>query len=111
MRLLGEHVPYAVEAWPEGDQRHLSAESGLYCRVVTEGLFGIEPTGFNSFTIMPRLPRNWNSMSLEHIKAFGNDFSIKVVRVEKKELVSVVASGKPVRQYMWDGKEPLPISL
>ena len=39
-RLLGDHVPYAVEAWPEGSQRHLSAESGLYCRVITEGLFG-----------------------------------------------------------------------
>lgn len=24
-RLLGDHVPYAVEAWPEGNQRHLSA--------------------------------------------------------------------------------------
>jgi hypothetical protein len=24
-RLLGEHVPYAVEAWPEGNQKHLSA--------------------------------------------------------------------------------------
>jgi hypothetical protein len=23
-RLLGDHVPYAVEAWPEGNQRHLS---------------------------------------------------------------------------------------
>ncbi|HNW55174.1 MAG TPA: hypothetical protein PKN21_12940, partial [Bacteroidales bacterium] len=40
-RLLGEHVPYPVEAYPEGGQRHLSAESGLYCRVFTEGLFGI----------------------------------------------------------------------
>ncbi len=27
-RLLGEHVPYPIEAWPEGNQRHLSAESG-----------------------------------------------------------------------------------
>lgn len=26
-RLLGEHVPYAIEAWPEGSQRHLSAEA------------------------------------------------------------------------------------
>ena len=26
-RLLGEHVPYAVEAWPEGNQRHLSTGS------------------------------------------------------------------------------------
>jgi hypothetical protein len=38
-RLLGEHVPYPVEAYPEGSQRHLSAESGLYCRIFTEGLF------------------------------------------------------------------------
>ena len=35
-RLLGEHVPYAIEAWPEGEQRHLSAESGLYGRIITE---------------------------------------------------------------------------
>ena len=37
----GEHVPYPVEAWPEGNQRHLSAESALYCRIFTEGLFGL----------------------------------------------------------------------
>ena len=35
-RLLGDHVPYPIEAWPEGSQRHLSAESGLYCRIITE---------------------------------------------------------------------------
>lgn len=28
-RLLGDHVPYAIEAWPEGSQRHLSAEVGF----------------------------------------------------------------------------------
>lgn len=43
-RLLGEHVPYAVEAYPEGSGRHLSAESALYCRVITDGLFGINET-------------------------------------------------------------------
>jgi hypothetical protein len=58
-RLLGEHVPYPVEAWPEGDQRHLSAESALYCRVVTEGLFGIDPLGLGKFSVMPRLPAGW----------------------------------------------------
>jgi hypothetical protein len=45
-RLLGEHVPYPVEAYPEGNQAHLSAESALYCRVYLEGLFGIQPKGF-----------------------------------------------------------------
>lgn len=28
-RLLGDHVPYPIEAWPEGSQRHLSAERAL----------------------------------------------------------------------------------
>ena len=67
-RLLGEHVPYAIEAWPEGNQRHLSAESGLYCRIITEGLFGIRPVGLNSFTIKPSLPEGWDKMSLKKIK-------------------------------------------
>lgn len=32
-RLLGNHIPYAVEAYPEGNQAQLSAESGLYLRI------------------------------------------------------------------------------
>ncbi len=68
-RLLGEHVPYAIEAWPEGSQRHLSAESGLYGRIITEGMFGIRPTGLKSFTFTPRLPSEWNSMNLRKIKS------------------------------------------
>lgn len=75
-RLLGTHVPYPVEAYPEGSQRHLSAESGLYCRVITEGLFGIRPTGFDSFSLKVQMPSGWNTMSLDHIKAFGKDFNI-----------------------------------
>ena len=42
-RLLGDHVPYPIEWGPEGTQPHLAAESALYCRVFTEGLFGIRP--------------------------------------------------------------------
>ena len=72
---------YAIEAWPEGSQRHLSAESGLYGRIITEGLFGIRPTGFNSFDITPHLPSAWPQMELRHIRAFGSDFDIKVERV------------------------------
>ena len=44
-RLLGEHVPYAVEAWPEGNQRHLAAESALYCRVYRRGCLGCGQLG------------------------------------------------------------------
>ena len=79
-RLLGEHVPYPVEAFPEGGQRHLSAESGLYCRIYTEGLFGIRPTGLKSFNLTPRLAEDWDKMSLREIHAFGEVFDIEVLK-------------------------------
>jgi len=79
-RLLGKRVPYVVEAYPEGSMAHLSAESGLYCRVFIEGLFGINPTGLNSFTMQPRLPKGWNNMALRKIKAFGQNFDLEVNR-------------------------------
>ena len=88
-RLLGEHVPYAIEAWPEGGQRHSSAESGLYCRVLTEGVFGIRPTGLHSFDICPRLPNKWNNMSIRACHAFGQVFDIHVVRKNDKLEVTV----------------------
>lgn len=97
-RLLGDHVPYAVEAWPEGNQRHLSAESALYCRIVTEGIFGLRPTGFRSFSITPQLPSEWNQMSLEKMKAFGGrNIDIKVERTGPKIRVDVFSDGKMVK--------------
>ena len=89
-RLLGDRVPYVVEAFPEGNMAHLSAESGLYCRVFTEGMFGIVPSGLHSFDLTPRLPKEWNEMSLEHIKAFGDDFSILIERENLKIRVKII---------------------
>lgn len=79
-RLVGDHVPYAVEASPEGGQAHLSAESALYGRVITEGLFGILPTGLRSFTCLPRLPAAWPQMRLSGMKVFGQDSDVLVTR-------------------------------
>lgn len=79
-RLLGEHVPYPVEAFPEGNQRHLSAESGLYCRVFTEGLFGIRPLGLQSFSLTPQLPDGWDFMKLQNIHGFGHVFDVEITR-------------------------------
>lgn len=93
-RLLGEHVPYAIEAWPEGNQRHLSAESGLYCRIITEGLFGIRPIGFKSFVLTPRLPAEWNQMSLHKIQALGSSFDVEIQRAGEKLQVTVLNQGK-----------------
>lgn len=95
-RLLGDHVPYAIEAWPEGDQRHLSAESGLYCRIYTEGLFGIRPTGLRSFEMTPRLPQEWEYMNLNCVRAFNSEFDIRVSRAGKKLHVEVLKGGKPI---------------
>jgi len=79
-RLRGDHVPYPVEAYPEGEGRHLSAESALYARVITEGLFGITPTGFRRFSVTPRLPRDWPRMALRRVRAFGQCFDVEVAR-------------------------------
>ncbi len=94
-RLLGEHVPYPIEAWPEGNQRHLSTESALYCRIITEGLFGIRPTGLHAFDLTPQLPDEWDYMSLRKVKAFGTDpFDIHITRAGNGIVVSIVKGGK-----------------
>ena len=99
-RLLGEHVPYPIEAWPEGSQRHLSAESGLYCRIITEGLFGIRPTGFSSFDLTPQLPEGWDRMALREVYAFGTQpFSIIVERSDKNLKVHIERSGKRIQSH------------
>lgn len=98
-RLLGEHVPYSVEAYPEGNQRHLSAESGLYCRIYTEGMFGIRPTGFNSFNCTPRLPAAWNQMALRNIHSFGRVFDLEITRATNNKLNIVVKQEGKEKKY------------
>lgn len=110
-RLLGNHVPYPVEAYPEGNQRHLAAESALYCRVITEGLFGIRPTGLRSFTCAPRLPTGWDSMSLRAVKAFGSVFDIVVRRQVQGQVVDICLGGKTARQHVFDGVVPVAVEL
>ena len=92
-RLLGDHVPYAIEAWPENNQRHLSAESALYCRIFTEGVFGIRPTGLRSFELTPRLPKDWPAMALERVHAFGAVFDLRVARADGKLKITIARDG------------------
>ena len=93
-RLLGNHVPYAIEAWPEGNQRHLSAESALYARIITEGLFGIRPTGLRSFSVAPRLPKAWPEMTLRHVHLCGHQFDLRAYRDNKQHLrVQLIRQG------------------
>lgn len=110
-RLLGEHVPYAIEAWPEGNQRHLSAESGLYCRIITEGMFGIRPTGFKSFTLTPRLPAEWKYMNLNQIKAFGTSLDIQIKRDKKGLDIRISDNGRIKLQKTIKEGESLTVRL
>ncbi len=98
-RLLGSHVPYAVEAYPEGNQSQLSAESALYCRIFTEGLFGILPTGFNRCTITVQLPEKWDFANLNNLNGFKQKWSIQVKRLPDNDLeLTVLAKDKIIYQ-------------
>lgn len=105
-RLLSEHVPYPVEAWPEGDQRHLSAESALYCRIYLEGLLGYLPEGLNCFSLKPTLPNDWEEVSLNQIKMAGKKVCIKLKRkVKEYELVLTADCGRIRRKiFIKDGE-------
>ncbi len=110
-RLLGDHVPYAVEAFPEGGQGHLASESGLYCRIFTEGMFGILPTGLDRFTCTPRLPDGWPSMALRHIKAFGGDFDLEVARSGAKLQVRVLQANRVMIDKLINSGESLVVTI
>lgn len=112
-RLLGERVPYVVEAYPEGNMAHLSAESGLYCRIFTEGIFGILPTGFRSFRLQPQMPKDWNKMALRKIFAFGQDtgFDIEVQRKGNKLSIRILTEGEVVQTLRVDDGAAVEIKL
>lgn len=111
-RLLGNHVPYAVEAYPEGNQRHLSAESGLYCRVFTEGLFGIRPTGLKSFSLTPQLSEQWDKMQLKKIRAFNDNFDILVKRISGSKIqINIIKNSSIVKTYRLKAGQTVDIHL
>jgi hypothetical protein len=110
-RLTGFRVPYAVEAWPENGMAHLSAESALYCRLFTEGILGLEPTGFHSFTLRPNLPSAWNHLAIKSIQAFNTSFDIDLCRSKNKLHLKVVRQGKVVVQRIVQQNTTVEIKL
>ena len=89
IRLLGEHVPYPVEAYPENNMKHLSAESALYARVFIEGLLGIEPNGLDKISINPHLPKVWNEVQLNNITLAGISCNLKLEKKKNKLFLSL----------------------
>ncbi len=79
-RLLGERVPYAVEAWPEGGNRHLSGESALFCRIIPEGVLAIKPESMRSFSFIPRIPEGLEYVKLSNFRMCGDMVTITVTK-------------------------------
>ncbi|MDE6470085.1 MAG: hypothetical protein K2L19_03580 [Eubacterium sp.] len=75
-RLLGSHCPYPFEAYPEGNRAHLAAESLLFARIITEGLFGLKAVGLNQLRIQPQLCDTCPEISLQNIRLFSKCFDI-----------------------------------
>ena len=76
---MDDHVPYAVEAYPEGDMRHLSAESGLFCRVFTDGILNID-FDENGYTLNAQLPEEVERVTVKNIYLNGKKENLNVTR-------------------------------
>lgn len=75
-RLLGSHAPYPFEAYPEGNRAQLAAESLLFARAVTEGLFGLRAVGLEQLRIRPQRSGLCPEMRLSGLRLFGRHFDI-----------------------------------
>lgn len=98
-RLLGERVPYAIEAYPEFNMRHLSAESGLFCRIITDGILDIQ-FAKDGFTIQPRLLPKMKKMKVEKLFCNGKYYTIDIfdgiVKVIEKQKIITGTLGKKI---------------
>lgn len=75
-RLTGFHSPYPFEAFPEGNMAHLAAESILFARIITEGMFGLSVTGYRQMTIKPNVPESAGKIALRDIRTFGEKYDV-----------------------------------
>ena len=90
-QIFGPRGPY-----PDEDAIDMLCPGSLYPRVFTEGLFGIVPTGLDSFECTPILPADWPSMSLRDVKAFGSTWDLLVTREGDRQNVTVTSGGRSV---------------
>ncbi len=110
-RLLGDHVPYPVEAYPENNMKHLSAESALYCRIFIEGLLGIEPVDFTTFKMTPNLPVDWDDLSLENFYLFGKAYTLAISKEEQQYRVSLTTGQEVVYNQLVAPQATIEISV
>lgn len=88
-QIFGAKGPY-----PDEDAIDMLCPGSLYPRVFTEGMFGIVPTGLDSFECTPWLPKDWPKMALRDVGAFGRAWDMLVERDGDLQKVTVSAGGK-----------------
>jgi len=86
-QVFGNEGPY-----PDEDAIDMLCPGSLYPRIFTEGVFGIVPTGLNSFECTPWLPKAWPKMALRDMRAFGNAWDMVVKRVGTQQKITVTNS-------------------
>ena len=110
-RLLGDHVPYPVEAYPENNMKHLSAESALYCRIFIEGLLGIEPINFIEFKIRPVLPKDWDYLNLDNFYLFGEPYTLSITRENQQYRLTLKTDSRVVYDQLVNPQETIVIDV
>jgi len=88
-QIFGSKGPY-----PDEDAIDMLCPGSLYPRVFTEGMFGIVPTGLDSFECTPWLPKAWPRMALRDLRAFGQAWDLVVERAGHQQKVTVRSGGK-----------------
>jgi hypothetical protein len=88
-QIFGSRGPY-----PDEDAIDMLCPGSLYPRVFTEGMFGIVPTGLDSFECTPWLPKAWPRMALRDLRVFGRSWDLVVERVGDQQKVTVRSGGK-----------------
>ncbi len=87
-QIFGPRGPY-----PDEDAIDMLCPGSLYPRAFTEGLFGIVPTGLDSFECTPWLPAGWPRMALRDLRAFGRGWDLAVERDGDRQKVTVTSNG------------------
>ena len=88
-QVFGSKGPY-----PDEDAIDMLCPGSLYPRVFTEGMFGIVPTGLDSFECTPWLPKAWPRMALRDLRAFGRAWDLVVERAGDQQQITVRSGGK-----------------
>jgi hypothetical protein len=83
----------------------------LYCRIYTEGLFGIRPVSLSSFNCTPQLPQNWKKMSLKNIHLFAKTFDLFIERKNEKQLTVTTVVDKIEKEYVIDAGKTVLINI